>query len=102
MGFTSITSPASLRIPSLLFPMVALSYMFTKSLKSNLFTDLIRHSTTKIIVVIHTHKEKLISFQCILNGLYRLTEINAWRLTSPCKSTAKVKAKLKSTPNYLS
>lgn len=101
MGFTSITSPASLRILWLLFPLVALSYMLIKSLKSNLLTDLTRQSTTKIIVVIHTHKKKLTSVQCNLNGLYRLIVVNAWRLTSPCKSTAKVKAKLKSTPNYL-
>lgn len=101
MGFTRITSPASLRILSLLFPLVALSYMFIASLKSNLFTDLSRQNTTKINVVIHTHKKTVTSVQCIFNWLYRLIVINSWRLTSPCKSTAKIKAKLKSTPNYL-
>lgn len=70
-------------------------------LLTKLFTDLSRLVPTKIIVAIHKHKKKLTSVQCILNGIYWLIAINARRLTSPGNSTAKVKAKFKSTQNCL-
>jgi hypothetical protein len=77
-----------------------------KILSKALCTILTRHKKTKNSILYNrinspSQDTTALLLNVFWRGIHQLLVINTWWLASPCKTTAKVKAHLLSTPHYL-